>query len=331
MKQKLVGLITILVLASVVAYSQSVPSSLTAKQLARAEKLTTKLETFETFTKSNPSLHEYRTRMKQLTTAVYESVSKLPEGNAKTDIATAARFYESLAGSWNASAPSDYREGPESAVLRCANEKPGAYRRLCESTAGSPRTLLLAKARSHLDWAKASIAFQRTRVEKDAMLRLLELERRYDQMLAERAIIALRLLESEVIIHRSFSDFQEDGTLARVPYETFREYLVKTSADVESILFWLPENSLKYAIGNALHSYQDGGFWWASVYRPSVVRVSDLAPSQTSTPSAKAFEETIPYTIAINFRQASAYLKRAKAVIARYSESNGKARQDLEE
>jgi hypothetical protein len=326
MKRRLVGLTAILFLASGVAYSQSLPSSLTAKQVARADKLITKLETFETFTRSNPSLHEYRTRVKQLTTAVYESVSTLPEGNAKTDIATAARFYESAAGTWNTSAAWDYREGPESAVLRCANEKPGAYQRLCEATAGSPRTLLLAKARAHLDWAKASIAVHRTCAEKNAILRELELERRYDQMLAERAIIALRFLEGEVINHRSLSDFQEDGRLARVPYETFREYLLKTSADVESILFWLPENSLKYAIGNALHSYQDGGFWWASVYRSSVVRVSELTPSQTTTPSTNDFAETIPYTIAINFRQASVYLKRGQAVMARYNELKPLAR-----
>ena len=112
MKRTLVGLITTLFLASVVVNAQSLSSNLTAKQLARAENLTTKLENFEAFTESNPSLHDYQARMKQLTAAVYESVSNLPEGNAKTDIATAARFYELSSGTWSASDASDYREAP---------------------------------------------------------------------------------------------------------------------------------------------------------------------------------------------------------------------------
>ena len=245
---------------------------------------------------------------------MYKSVSNLPEGNTKTDIATAALFFERYATAWNASHASDYgafkSEGPG-----CAHEKPGAYQRLCQQTLDSREALLLLKARLHLSWAKSSIAFHRNRVEKDAILHELEFERRYDHLLAERATVILRRLESEVVVHPSLSDLQENGTLTRVPYETFRDDLRKAAAEVAGILIWLPQNRLKFEISNALNSYQDGNLWWGSVYRSKVVSVSDFVESETSSPSAQALKSGTPYTVAINLRQASTYLRRAEALM----------------
>jgi hypothetical protein len=315
MKRTPASLLLILFVASAAVNAQSLSSNLTEKQLARAEYLTTKLENLQAFAETNPSPQQYQARTRQLTAAVYKSVSNLPEGNTKTDIATAALFFERYATAWNAPDASDYDEAFKSKTPWCSHEKPGAYQRLCQQTLGSRAALLLLKARLHLSWARSSIAFHRNRGEKDAILRELEFERRFDHLLAERATFILSQLESEVVVHPSLSDLQENGALTRVPYETFRDDLRKAAAEVAGILFWLPQNRLKFEISNALNSYQDGDLWWRSVYRSKVVSVSDFVPSGTSTPSAQAFKPALPYTVAINLRQASTYLRRAEALM----------------
>jgi hypothetical protein len=315
MKRTPASLLLILFLTGTVVNAQSLSSNLTEKQLTRAENLITKLESLQAFAEKNPNAQQYQARTRQLTTAAYKSVSNLPEGNTKTDIATAALFFERYATAWNASDASDYGGAFKSEMPGCAHEKPGAYQRLCQQTLGSRAALLLLKARLHLSWARSSIAFHRNRGEKDAILRELEFERRFDHLLAERATFILSQLESEVVVHHSLSDLQENGALTRVPYEKFRDDLRKAAAEVAGILFWLPQNRLKFEISNALNSYQDGNLWWGSVYRSKVVSVSDFVESETSSPSAQAFKSGTPYTVAINLRQASTYLRRAEALM----------------
>ena len=50
----------------------------------------------------------------------------------------------------------------------------------------------------------------------------LKLAKKNDQALAERALAVLKVLKGEVLVHSSLADFEEAGTLARVPYETFK-------------------------------------------------------------------------------------------------------------
>jgi len=126
----------------------------------------------------------------------------------------------------------------------------------------------------------------------------------------------MKVLESEVIVYRSLGDFEENGKLARVPFAVFKHDLLKVSADAESILSWLPQNRLKVELSNALHSYQDGGFWWERSDQPRVVKASDMVANDFNHSSSEAvFMTTVPYTVAINWRLASKYLKRAEALM----------------
>jgi hypothetical protein len=317
MKRTLIALFSPLALLvqllvwQVAVFGQFPAPNLTEKHLARAERVIAKLEKLDVFIKSNPSLSEYGARIQPMIADVYKQVGSLPESDAKADIATAARFYE-LSGR-----TSNKLETFGSAITRCANEKPGRYQSLCESTSGSRRELLLAKARLHVAWAKASIDFQRDGAGDVVMLREIEVERKKDQALAKRAVAALRLLEDQVVAYSSLSDFQSDEKLARVPYETFSDELRRVSAEVKNIVSWLPENKLKFEISNALYSYQDGGLRWASVNQPKVVNVSDLTTPAFSTQSTTAYQLTVPYTVAINWRQAHKYLQKAEDIMGR--------------
>ncbi len=135
-------------------------------------------------------------------------------------------------------------------------------------------------------------------------------------MLAARAIAALKRLDRDVLVYRSLGDFEESGKLARVSFETFRNDLGEVTAEVEPLVSRLPPSRLKTEIRNALDSYRDGAFWWQKIDQPRVVHVSALAFSEnTRTSSDTALLANVPYTVAIHWRQAEKYLKRAEEMM----------------
>ena len=137
-----------------------------------------------------------------------------------------------------------------------------------------------------------------------------------DSLLAIRATAALKRLEKDVLIYRSLGDFEENGKLARVTLEAFKNDLQEVSCEVEPLLSRLPPSKLKIELTNALDSYRDGEFWWRKVYQPRVVNVSALAFAETTrTSSDTAFLATVPYTVAIHWRQANKYLRRAEEMM----------------
>ncbi len=136
-----------------------------------------------------------------------------------------------------------------------------------------------------------------------------------EQIFAARAIAALRRLEDDVITYHSLGDFEAGGKVARVPLETFQSHLRETTADVESVLARITNDRLKIELSNALASYRDGAFWWERIYQPRVVHVSALNYNQTNrAPAEAALLATVPYTVAIHWRQAAKFLKRAEAL-----------------
>jgi hypothetical protein len=127
------------------------------------------------------------------------------------------------------------------------------------------------------------------------------------------AIEALKHLEADVIVYRSPADFEAGGRLARVPLQIFEDRLREVSAELEPILNRMPAGKSKLELTNALDSYRDGVFWWRQIDRPRVVNVWALAdPESNRTPSDTAFWSSIPYTVAIHWRQAEKYLRQAE-------------------
>ncbi len=138
-----------------------------------------------------------------------------------------------------------------------------------------------------------------------------------DMLLASRSIIALKRLEKDVLVYRSLGDFEEKGKLAKVSYQAFRNDLNQVADEVEPMLARLPQGKLKTELINALSSYRDGEFWWQRIDQPRVVHVSALTSSNSSrTPSDTAMMSTVPYTVAIHWRQAGRYLRRAEQLMS---------------
>jgi hypothetical protein len=142
-----------------------------------------------------------------------------------------------------------------------------------------------------------------------------ESESRDERVLAARTITALKRLDSEVILYRSLGDFETEGKLARVPFRQFANDLQLVTNEVEPMLSRMPQSRLKTEITNALYSYRDGVFWWEKIDQPRVVHISALTSTETRTSSDSAFLASVPYTVAIHWRQANRYLKRADELL----------------
>ena len=131
-----------------------------------------------------------------------------------------------------------------------------------------------------------------------------------------KAIAALKRLDKDVIVYRSRGDFEDDRKLARVSLRTFEQKLREVNAELQPLLNEMPAGDLKSRLTNALDSYRDGVFWWRQIDQPRVVSVSALTASEgTRSPADIAFVSTVPYTVAIHWRQAHAYLNQSEKLL----------------
>jgi hypothetical protein len=132
-----------------------------------------------------------------------------------------------------------------------------------------------------------------------------------EMKLASRSMFALKRIEKAVLVYRSLRDFEANGKLARVSYQAFRNDLNEVTTEVEAMLSRLPQSKLKIELSNALASYREGEFWWQQIDQPRVVNPSALA----ATASSRTSSDTVPYTVAIHWRQANRYLRRAEQLM----------------
>ena len=130
-----------------------------------------------------------------------------------------------------------------------------------------------------------------------------------------RAIAALKRLETNVMVYRSLGQFEADGRLARVTLPTFENDLAKVNNELASLLAEIPAGKFRTEIINAFDSYRDGVFWWRQIDQPRVVHVSALTSEPNRSPADTTYLSTIPYTVAIHWRQAQKYLSKAEKTL----------------
>ncbi|HYW72744.1 MAG TPA: hypothetical protein VE961_17095 [Pyrinomonadaceae bacterium] len=132
------------------------------------------------------------------------------------------------------------------------------------------------------------------------------------------AISALSRLDAEVIVYRSLGEFEAGRKLARVPLAAFEQHVTEACAELTPLLKQMPASELKNDLTNAIDSYRDGLFWWKQSEEPRVVNIATLRyATPDPTPADAAWHATIPYTVAIHWRQAHRYLDRAERAAAR--------------
>lgn len=310
MKRLLLAIASLCLASAAAAEAQQRAPELSPKEAARAEKLLAGIERLDASAPDNRSTQKARSLSGKLSTKIRRDIYGLPDGDFKTDLSTALLFYERAAASSN--------EQPSPRHERCEQERPGLYRKLCETAHGDPHQLLLNKARLHAAWARASLNALSGAVDEKTVTALsqIETERRLDREMAESALGALARLESEVRIYRTLGEFIEGRALARVSFETFTTDLEEASHTIKANLYRLPESSLKNELRNALLSYLDGRFWWSKVYHPAVIHAGNsYAAAEAPMPPSLSDPEAIKYTVVINWRQARQYTGRAAQLL----------------
>jgi hypothetical protein len=132
-----------------------------------------------------------------------------------------------------------------------------------------------------------------------------------------QAMSALKRLETNVMVYRSLGQFEADGRLARVTLPTFENDLANVNNELASLLAEIPAGKFRTEIINAFDSYRDGVFWWRQIDQPRVVHVSALTSEPNRSPADTTYLATLPYTVAIHWRQAQKYLSKAEKTLGR--------------
>lgn len=132
-----------------------------------------------------------------------------------------------------------------------------------------------------------------------------------DQVVGARAIFLLRRLDDNVVVYKSARDFEESRTLARVPFETFQTDLLKITPELQKLVSSLPDIPLRADLIKSFASFRDGTDWWEKISRPQAVNVAEVKSSACDSTSDASFVAGIPYTVAVQWRQANEYLQRA--------------------
>jgi len=204
------------------------------KELRKAEAVLSRLRRLEAASASEaPRAFEKAARA--LYPGLFESVSKLREGDVKTDLSTAAALYESA-----------LRAG---GGADCAGELREAYARLCREAGGGRALLLRAKARLHAGWAEAALLYARGArdgVTLDSM-NLIRAERDTDRALAEEALRELKELAA------ALNGGARDGSLS--------ETLPGKLEQLDRLLASLPRDRTAGLLREARAAFRDGLYW----------------------------------------------------------------------
>ena len=279
--------------------------TLREKDVRRGEEIVAALRRMERAT----DFESYTALAAKLYPGLFAKVSKLREGDLKTDLTTAVFLYEQALSEW---------KNHSAEAFDCATELREVYARVCaEARSATVVEFLRTKARLHTLWADALISFHKGTIDTATTAALAEMraERSRDLALAEEAVAALRTLEREVHVYPSLAQFQERASLAKVSFEQLSEDAASELQKVDRILQSLPRGPLFYPLYHARNFYSDGLFWWQKTYRRKAMVVD--ANSYTVPTTAASFDaESVDYTVAVNWRNAAQRLLRVEQLIA---------------
>ena len=287
----LLTLLGLLVFAAQASAHERAPGG---RELKRAEAVLSKLRRLEAAAASD-SPGVFRHAARDIYPELFAAVSRLRDGDVKTDLATAAALYESA-----------LRAGGGRAD--CARELREAYARLCAETGGDRARLLRAKARLHAGWAEAGLLHARGAHDAQAhdALDLIRAERATDRALAEEALRELKELAAGV------GAGQPDGAAP--------ETLARKLEQLDRLLSSLPRDRPARLLREARDAFRDGLHWLgkAAPARALVVNVNafDAAP-HGSLPRLGLRADDAERAALANLRAAFKFIGKAEDALRR--------------
>jgi hypothetical protein len=293
------------------------PSPLRNKDLKKAEKIIEKLHRLANLTTAAPDCRTYRKMVAKLYPGLFIDISALRDSDLKTDLSTAAFLYEEVYYTWFTSGGSP---------INCTGQMRELYQRLCLTNQSHTRAQFLwAKARLHTGWAEAIIRFQSGDRDTETMSALsrIEVERAIDLKLAYRAVVILKGLEEKVISYSTLDEFEQQGAIAKISFETFFKDYMRATSIVDAILASLPRSVIYYQLQNARNSYHNGLFWWEKTYRRAEATISANSLAESDPLKTLRMQpRVVNYTVICNWRDGRKYIEKAETEIQRARNSN---------
>lgn len=252
----------------------------------------------------------YKSLIKRLYPELYVSVSRLTEGDLKTDLSTAVYLFEKayLREQEADEAPAD-----------CDLEIRNVYKSICLERIGQSRAQVLkAKALLHTTWASAHLRYFRGDRGDWTISTLSELasERSIDIKLARRLVSLLSTLDKNVNTYSSLAHFEERNAVAGVSFDKMSRDFRSVAPAAYALLSALPRNSLAYHLQNALNSYGDGLFWWEKTYRQREMVVSVNNWTEPPPKNPLGFDAAgINYTVVTQWKKAGKHITSAAVQI----------------
>lgn len=286
----------------------------TDNELKKSEKILTRLAELD------DSAHErttFRSAARKHFPDVYIKASSLPEGDLKTELSTAAFFFDNA-----------YSRAADSSLAECTREGRDLYRNICLKTSGVTKAqLALLKARLHLNWARTLLLYLHGDREPATIETIAEIkrERSIDLELSQRIVGILRSLERATNSYSSLGEFEAHNRVAKVSFDELSHEFDVVAATGSSLLAALPRTSLTYRLQNAINAYGDGLFWWQKTYRRTEKVVSVTNWSEPPSRNPLGFDAgAIDYAVIAFWRKAASNIAAAEGEIERrMQDTNG--------
>lgn len=274
-------------------HASAAPSSFDAKTLRKAARLVEKLRRLDAAAFTSDERHTRLPVVSQFYPALHIETSGLPAGDLKTELSTAAFYYED--------ALHKHSQAPLNGEDNAAQ-------------------LLRAKARLHVARAEALRRYGEGDRSASTLTAIseLEAERATDLTHAARALSALKGLDAQIKLHSSRARLEDEGgAVAHVSFDRMANDFNTTEATVVRVLSSLPRSAVYYHLRHALNSYRDGLFWWRKNHRRAEMVVSVDALTEPRPPDSPGIEpEVVNYIIIGNWKSARRHILKAEAEIA---------------
>ncbi|HEV2705426.1 MAG TPA: hypothetical protein VGV59_05850 [Pyrinomonadaceae bacterium] len=283
-------------------------SPLREKDVQRAEQVITKLRLLDYAARSNAQA--FLKTADKLYPALFVTVAEMRPSDLKTDLDTAAFLYEEASRIWRTTG---------TRTADCSQERRDIYRPLClELEGGTVGRLLVSKARLHTSWAEAVVSQHKGATGADVTRRLADMNaaRANDSAIAAQAVRTLRTLEQYVNTFKTYADYQEQRTLAKVNLSELDGEFADALARAGVLIASMPRSPALYHLRNAYQSYLDGLFWSRKIRQSTTRVVSVNGFDSNPLADLRLSAEQVGYTTVGSWKKGKEYTRRAEHALA---------------
>ena len=245
----LLTLLCLLIFSGRGAHASTREGAPPGKDLKRVEAVLSKLRRLA---EASADPEAFGRTARKLYPGLFASVSKLSDGDLKTDLETSVAFYESA-----------LRAGVKGAAPDCSRELRETYLRLCLEARGDRARLLRAKALLHARRAEAQLLYargERGAATLEAMS-VVRAERATDRALADEALGELKELAAELEAGAASAAHEGPRELTGARPGRRTEAVAARLEQLDRLLASLPRERASRLLRDSRDAFRDGLYW----------------------------------------------------------------------